>query len=381
MAKGAYIGVGGVAHKIKKGYIGVGGIARKIKKAYVGDENGVARLAWSGRDLIWLIPSMYSNAFRSFNESDFVLESNAPRYIYDITFGNNKFLLINSNFSTWYYSYDGITYTAFTTPLPNTEGAWRCWFTGGRFYVASIYNSNYYLNGAYLYTSTDLITWQKVKIPSGGDFTSYRVDSVCYGNGKYMMQVKDNGSSSEYGDDYSYFYHSTDGIIFKGAMYGNAMSGSGMSDLIFAKGKFIIGQGRKLYTTSEAGTPFTLEIDLTSPSVFNDIFNQIAFGNNILLSLGNYNHVMYSTDFKNWTSITSVPNFSNFGYRDGLSYIDQTLIVFALKNLQSTSSTDTYVLKSKDFINWTQQLVGTGYDNSYIRLRVTNNIDGGMGDE
>jgi hypothetical protein len=154
-----------------------------------------------------------------------------------------------------------------------------------------------------------------------------------------------------------------------------------MSDLIFAKGKFIIGQGRKLYTTSEAGTPFTLEIDLTSPSVFNDIFNQIAFGNNILLSLGNYNHVMYSTDFKNWTSITSVPNFSNFRYRDGLSYIDQTLIVFALKNLQSTSSTDTYVLKSKDFINWTQQLVGTGYDNSYIRLRVTNNIDGGMGDE
>ena len=44
MAKGAYIGVNGVARKIKKGYIGVDGIARKIKKAYIGDENGIARL-------------------------------------------------------------------------------------------------------------------------------------------------------------------------------------------------------------------------------------------------------------------------------------------------------------------------------------------------
>ena len=47
MAKGAFIGVGGVAHKVKKGYIGVDGIARKIKKAYIG-VGGVARLCWSG---------------------------------------------------------------------------------------------------------------------------------------------------------------------------------------------------------------------------------------------------------------------------------------------------------------------------------------------
>ena len=43
MAKNAYIGIGGVAHKAKKIYVGVGGVAHKVKKAYIG-VNGVARL-------------------------------------------------------------------------------------------------------------------------------------------------------------------------------------------------------------------------------------------------------------------------------------------------------------------------------------------------
>lgn len=46
MAKGQYIGVGGVARKTKKQYIGVDGVARKITKGYIG-VNGVARQYWS----------------------------------------------------------------------------------------------------------------------------------------------------------------------------------------------------------------------------------------------------------------------------------------------------------------------------------------------
>lgn len=52
MAKGAYIGVNNVAHKIKKGYIGVDGIARKIKKAYIGI-GGVARPCFSSDVLMF----------------------------------------------------------------------------------------------------------------------------------------------------------------------------------------------------------------------------------------------------------------------------------------------------------------------------------------
>ena len=42
MAKKVYIGVGGVARKVKKLYFGVGGVARKVKKGYIGI-GGVAR--------------------------------------------------------------------------------------------------------------------------------------------------------------------------------------------------------------------------------------------------------------------------------------------------------------------------------------------------
>ena len=47
MAKGAYVGINGVAHKIKGGYVGVSDTAQKIKKAYVGI-GGVARPCWGG---------------------------------------------------------------------------------------------------------------------------------------------------------------------------------------------------------------------------------------------------------------------------------------------------------------------------------------------
>ena len=52
MAKGAYIGVGGVARKVKKGYIGVGSAARKIKRAYIG-VGGIARPCWSGGEIAY----------------------------------------------------------------------------------------------------------------------------------------------------------------------------------------------------------------------------------------------------------------------------------------------------------------------------------------
>lgn len=52
MAKKAYIGVDGVARKVKKGYLGVDGVARKVKKAYIGI-GGVARPCFSGGELAY----------------------------------------------------------------------------------------------------------------------------------------------------------------------------------------------------------------------------------------------------------------------------------------------------------------------------------------
>lgn len=51
MAKGAWIGVGGKARKIKNMYIGIGGKARKIKKAWIG-VGGKARLFFSSDQVL-----------------------------------------------------------------------------------------------------------------------------------------------------------------------------------------------------------------------------------------------------------------------------------------------------------------------------------------
>ena len=45
MAKGIYVGVNGIARKVKAQYVGVSGVARKVTKGYVGI-GGVARKAW-----------------------------------------------------------------------------------------------------------------------------------------------------------------------------------------------------------------------------------------------------------------------------------------------------------------------------------------------
>ena len=51
MAKGAWIGVGGKARKIKNMYIGIDGKARKIKKAWIG-VGGKARLFFSSDQVL-----------------------------------------------------------------------------------------------------------------------------------------------------------------------------------------------------------------------------------------------------------------------------------------------------------------------------------------
>lgn len=52
MAKAGYVGINGVARKLKKMYVGINGVARKLKKLYVGI-NGVARLWWQGNSPAW----------------------------------------------------------------------------------------------------------------------------------------------------------------------------------------------------------------------------------------------------------------------------------------------------------------------------------------
>lgn len=51
MSKATYVGIDGIAHKVKKMYVGIDGVARKIKKGYIGVD-GVARQFFSSGELV-----------------------------------------------------------------------------------------------------------------------------------------------------------------------------------------------------------------------------------------------------------------------------------------------------------------------------------------
>ena len=59
MAKGQYVGVNGVARKVKQPYIGINNVARKVKTAYIG-VNNVARECFSGGET-WLLHESYDS--------------------------------------------------------------------------------------------------------------------------------------------------------------------------------------------------------------------------------------------------------------------------------------------------------------------------------
>lgn len=104
MAKGAFIGVNGVARKIRKGYIGVDGVARKIRKAYIGVD-GKARLFYSGVGKITYQKtidrgSAMATDFIPGTIGDYAVMGTGTLTTYDgYTYNSNYMFCYNSNFT------------------------------------------------------------------------------------------------------------------------------------------------------------------------------------------------------------------------------------------------------------------------------------------
>lgn len=84
MAKNAYIGVSGVARKVKSKYIGVSGVARKITKGYMG-VGGVARQFWPGGEPVGGLPvgSIVSAPVNGVSKNFRVVHQGRPSTAYD----------------------------------------------------------------------------------------------------------------------------------------------------------------------------------------------------------------------------------------------------------------------------------------------------------
>lgn len=97
MAKGAFIGVDGVARKLSKKYIGVDGVARKISKGYMG-VGGVARQFWPGGEPVSGLPvgSIVSTPVNGVSKNFIVVQQGIPSTAYDSSCSGTWLLMEDS---------------------------------------------------------------------------------------------------------------------------------------------------------------------------------------------------------------------------------------------------------------------------------------------
>lgn len=111
MAKGAFLGVNGVARKISNKYIGVNGVARKISNGYIG-VNGVARQFWPGGEPLSGLPagSIVATPLNGTLKNFIVVHQGRPSTAYDSSC-NGTWLLLEDiyekrNLDDWAASYE-----------------------------------------------------------------------------------------------------------------------------------------------------------------------------------------------------------------------------------------------------------------------------------
>ena len=229
----------------------------------------------------------------------------------NITYGNGVWT--GSVDTAWYYSNDGITWTASSSSATNT--------------IADIhYANNIFVastRGDGIYYSNDGMTWTK---GTGSTSKGYYEDIV-YAEGKWVV----GGGGRDALGNITYYgtVHSTDGINWQTV---NSWSDFWCDCLQYANGKWVMGSYE--YGTLYSSDGLTWEMsDLNAPSV-----SSICYGNNLWVAATWGEGIQYSADGESWTrSNISADYIGGVGYGNGMFV---------------AGSEDTGLYYSTDAINW-----------------------------
>lgn len=283
-----YIGVNGIARKIKKVYVGVDGVAREVKSGYTG-VGGVAKKWWGG--IKELQQNWNIGASQESNQMDV------------IGYGGGKFIAAYNGKSQNFvlYSTDGISWSKSNT-------------LNGYFNFQNICYGNgvFVLVGTSHYTySSDGITWaEPISFSRRGN--SY----IAYGNEKFVLIHDDEG------------FYSTDGKTWTNITFPTTASAISFTDICFGKDKFIIigyltnstSTGKILYSNDGISwTEMTLRTGEGKGKA-------IAYGNGIYVASpfmgqsGSSDVVIYSTDGISWNASTlpRVARWQDIAYGNGV---------------------------------------------------------------
>lgn len=376
MAKGIYVGVDNIARKVKKMYVGVDGVAHKVKKVYVGDENGKARLAWSGGNGGKLV--LYNGSKIFLSEDDgmtyrqvFTKPEGATYSFGAMTYGNGKFVLICSGNSIppIFTSSDGEHWSIASTPFSYVySSSYAITFGNGVFLVA-IKPTDVYTQDCTLYQSTDGVIWTVVR-PS----TWTRVIDLAFVNGTFFVL---GDLPSSYANTSKYVQTSQDLVTWKSYSWydDTPMVGFGINETCIYMTRYYSSSVGVTQRMSSLSSLPNLTVTETKNYYRNMYYAQGCFHNIMLVgNPGSSSYTYITNPFDESTYVSrSFPSGWSLSSYSGDVLFGENNMIFALL---TRSSSVPVLFYSLDGINWIQTNVNVTGDLG-LNVFLCRQIDGG----
>lgn len=221
------------------------------------------------------------------NEINWVKYSSDMSYTFDkILYGNNTFVAITGNWEPIYYSTDGTTWAETALTDGSNKYIYDFTFGNNKFVLCRHYYDENYEKITDIFYSTDAITWTK-----SVSLSSFHGTVLNYINGKFYCY-----GDREYNADVNYYgyksYYSTDGIVWtSGDFYTQYVK-----DIIYGKNKYV-GVNNGILSHSDDGFVWT---ECTITNGIDGGISGITYGNNKFVAAVSNNLILYSDDGITW---------------------------------------------------------------------------------
>ena len=274
------------------------------------------------------------------NATDFTVSSSSTYNLYDIVYGNDKYVVAMYNTTKYAYSTDGENFS-----LPTVHSSWI--FSDTVYPMSIIYGNNLFIlhSGRYVYHSSNGTSWTRTSLPNGKN--NYRASYSLYGNGVFVLTLINQ----------NYMYYSTNGtswtaVSSSSKTYTGAAYGAGKFVYITLSGETIYSSNGSSWSTGSIGSGSN--------------WNALCYGNDKFVAISTDGSIAISTDGTSWTY-----------YNGKLTAKTWISVDYGNNMFVAIAQSSNVLAVSFDGITWYETTIEST-SRSWMKIRYTNNIFWGL---
>ena len=274
------------------------------------------------------------------NATDFTVSSSSTYNLYDIVYGNGKYVVAIYNNSKYAYSTDGENFS-----LSTVHSSWI--FSDTVYPMSIIYGNNLFIlhSGRYVYHSSNGTSWTRTSLPNGKN--NYRASYSLYGNGVFVLTLINQ----------NYMYYSTNGtswtaVSSSSKTYTGAAYGAGKFVYITSSGTTIYSSNGSSWSTGSIGSGSN--------------WNTLCYGNDKFVAISTDGSVAISTNGTSWTY-----------YSGKLTAKTWISVDYGNNMFVAIAQSSNVLAVSFDGITWYETTIEST-NRSWMKIRYTNNIFWGL---